>query len=67
MAQVYGWLFSSNIPAALSPMLAGWAFDRTGSFVLPFALVALGLLLALAMIPRQVNGASGGALPASAA
>ena len=32
ISQVYGWLFSANIPAAVSPIVAGMAFDRLGSF-----------------------------------
>ncbi len=42
--QIYGWLFSANIPAAAAPLLAGLVFDRTGSFILPLA--CGGLLLA---------------------
>ena len=32
LSQVYGWLFSANIPAAVSPIVAGMVFDRAGSF-----------------------------------
>ena len=32
VGRVYGWLFSANIPAAVAPMLAGFAYDLTGSF-----------------------------------
>ena len=32
ISQIYGWLFSANIPAAAAPVLAGMAFDRLGSF-----------------------------------
>jgi OFA family oxalate/formate antiporter-like MFS transporter len=32
ISQVYGWLFSANIPAAVAAILAGMAFDRLGSF-----------------------------------
>lgn len=32
LSQIYGWLFSANIPAAVSPIVAGVAFDRLGSF-----------------------------------
>jgi OFA family oxalate/formate antiporter-like MFS transporter len=32
IGQIYGWLFSANIPAAVSPIVGGIAFDRTGSF-----------------------------------
>jgi len=32
IGQIYGWLFSANIPAAAAPIVAGLAFDRIGSF-----------------------------------
>ena len=32
ISQVYGWLFSANIPAAVAPIVAGISFDRLGSF-----------------------------------
>ena len=32
LSQIYGWLFSANIPAAASPIVAGIAFDHLGSF-----------------------------------
>ena len=32
LSQIYGWLFSANIPAAASPIIAGIAFDHLGSF-----------------------------------
>lgn len=43
VSQIYGWLFSANIPAALSPILAGFAFDARGDFSLP--LIVIGGLL----------------------
>lgn len=49
VGQVYGWLFSANIPAAFAPMAAGFAFDRTGSFTAPLLAVA-GLLTAGALL-----------------
>lgn len=45
VGQIYGWLFSANIPAALSPILAGFAYDMSGNFNLP--MVVLGGLLTL--------------------
>lgn len=45
VGQIYGWLFSANIPAALSPILAGFAYDMSGNFNLP--LMVLGGLLTL--------------------
>ena len=43
VSQIYGWLFSSNIPASLSPILAGIVFDTLHSF--NFALYGLSALL----------------------
>ncbi|SDP55077.1 MFS transporter [Desulforhopalus singaporensis] len=43
IGQVYGSLFSSNIPASLAPIVAGLIYDFSGSFT-PF-LYGLGLLL----------------------
>jgi MFS transporter, OFA family, oxalate/formate antiporter len=45
VSRIYGWLFTANIPAALSPILAGLVFDITGDFAL--ALTGLALLLAI--------------------
>lgn len=49
VGRVYGLLFSSNIPAAAAPALAGFVYDRTGSFLLPFGAIAL-LLFAAAVL-----------------
>jgi OFA family oxalate/formate antiporter-like MFS transporter len=48
VGQTYSWLFSANIPAALSPLLAGYCYDRMGSFTLP--LVVIGVLLVLSSL-----------------
>ncbi len=48
VGQVYGWLFSANIPAALAPLAAGLIYDAVGSFT-P-ALAGLALLLAAASL-----------------
>ncbi len=48
VGQVYGWLFSANVPAALAPLLAGFVFDRSGDFT--FVLGGIGLLLLLAVL-----------------
>ncbi len=49
VSQIYGWLFSSNIPASLSPILAGLVFDSFHSFNLALyglsALLIAGVLL----------------------
>lgn len=49
IGQVYGWLFTSNIPAALSPILAGFVFDTYQSFNIALYILA-GLLLAGALL-----------------
>ncbi len=52
VGRVYGWLFSANIPAALAPVLAGFSYDRTGTFF-P-VLISLGaILLFAAWVVRQ--------------
>ncbi|MFZ3048382.1 MAG: MFS transporter, partial [Desulfatirhabdiaceae bacterium] len=46
VGRIYGLIFSANIPAALSPILAGMVFDHTGTFT-P-AMTALAILMATA-------------------
>ncbi len=55
VSQVYGWLFSSNIPASFSPILAGFIFDSFNSF--NFALFGLAALLiaGTALIHQKAN------------
>ncbi len=48
VGRAYGILFSANCPAALAPLLAGYVFDKTGSFTGP--LLALAVLLLLGSI-----------------
>lgn len=48
VGQVYGRLFSANIPAALAPILAGFGYDLTGSFAV--SLAALGIVLISAAV-----------------
>lgn len=43
LSRIYGWLFSANIPAAVSPIAAGVIFDRSGSF--GPALLGIALLM----------------------
>jgi OFA family oxalate/formate antiporter-like MFS transporter len=54
VAQVYGWLSSANILASQVPVLAGKAYERTGSFVVPITLAAAGLLIASLVAIRQI-------------
>jgi OFA family oxalate/formate antiporter-like MFS transporter len=55
LGQVYGWLFSANIPAALAPLAAGVVFDLGGTFT-P-ALWALAALLGAAALNVRSKGA----------
>ncbi len=47
VGQVYGWLFSANIPASVSPILAGMVYDYSGDFTAALWVVG-GLLVAAA-------------------
>lgn len=53
VSQIYGYLFSSNIPASMSPILAGLIFDTFHSF--NFALWSLGALLLLVAFVVRLN------------
>ena len=55
VGQVYGLLFSANIPAAISPMLSGYGYDHLGSFTLPLIVSALMLFFAVFIIRKQRN------------
>ncbi|MCG8637198.1 MAG: MFS transporter [Desulfobacterales bacterium] len=56
IGQIYGWLFTANIPASLAPILAGFVYDRFHNFT-P-ALVVLSVLLGFsAFMIRQKAGA----------
>lgn len=46
VASIYGWLFSANIPGAVAPLIAGYYFDKTGSFTVPLAAIAVLILIA---------------------
>lgn len=52
VGRVYGWMFSSNAPASFAPVLAGLAFDRTGSFALPLIGIAALAVLAAGLMTR---------------
>ena len=49
VGRIYSWLFSSNIPASLAPILAGIAFDTFHTFV-PILLSFAGMLLVYAIL-----------------
>jgi OFA family oxalate/formate antiporter-like MFS transporter len=55
VGQVYGWLFSSNVLAALAPLLAGLAYDLSGEFTT--VLRVIGALLLAAAIGMGRAGA----------
>jgi len=55
MAQFYGLLFSANIPAAASPVLAGICYDRNGDFTLAISILFLLLLTAAWLIGRRAQ------------
>ena len=55
VGQVYGWLFSANIPAALAPILAGFAYDRSGSFTVPLALLGAVLVVSAAVVGTRAR------------
>jgi OFA family oxalate/formate antiporter-like MFS transporter len=61
VAQIYGWLFSANIPASAAPLLAGAVFDRTRSFTPAFlALAALLFAAACTRADRSGPGRAAG-------
>ncbi len=63
VGQVYGWLFSANIPAALAPLAAGYTFDYTGHFFPALAGISLLMLIAVALATRYralIDGARHG-------
>jgi len=53
VGQVYSLLFSANIPAAMSPILAGYGYDYLGSFTLPLAVSAILLIFAAFIVGKQ--------------
>ncbi len=53
VGQVYGLLFSANIPAALAPLIAGLIYDSTGSFTPALYIVALMILAAAILHHRS--------------
>ncbi len=55
VGQVYGLLFSANIPAAVAPLVAGVAYDRTGSFTLPLWFLAGGLILVAMLVGKPLH------------
>jgi len=58
VGSIYGWLFSANIPGAVAPLLAGFLYDRSGSFTLALYLIA-ALILSAALLMRCSKSAFG--------
>jgi OFA family oxalate/formate antiporter-like MFS transporter len=54
VGQVYGWLFSANIPAAMAPILAGFGYDLTGSFTISLAVIGMVLISAAALVSLRL-------------
>jgi len=52
LGRIYGWLFSANIPASFCPVLAGFAYDATGSFTIPL-LVLVPIVAGAALLVRR--------------
>lgn len=52
VSQIYGWLFSSNIPASLAPILAGLVFDALNSFDMALYTLA-GLLFFASLLTHR--------------
>ena len=55
VGQVYGWLFSANVPAALAPLLVGFVYDRTGGFTSSLWVLGILLLVAALWVRRSGN------------
>ncbi len=55
VGQVYGWLFSSNILASLTPIFAGLVYDRMSNFNVVLY-VAAGLLVLGSLVVRLNTG-----------
>lgn len=55
LAQVYGLLFSANIPAAIAPVLFGLCYDSFGSFNLPVCCLVLMMFSAAFLVFRNAT------------
>ena len=52
VGQIYGWLFSANIPAALAPLAASYTYDYTGRFYPALAGISLVMLVTVVLVTR---------------
>ncbi len=57
VGQVYGWIFAANIPAALSPIIAGSLYDYTQSFTLPLGIIAAMMAVAALWVKKSLGQA----------
>lgn len=55
VGSIYGWLFSSNIPGAIAPLLAGFYYDRNRSFTIPLYIISVIIIIAIILL--QLNKA----------
>ncbi len=55
VGQVYAWLFSANIPAAMAPLIAGFIFDQTGHFTYVLISLSAVLLITAFIFARTPN------------
>jgi OFA family oxalate/formate antiporter-like MFS transporter len=53
VGQTYSWLFSSNIPAAAAPIIAGYSYDFSGSFYPALIGIALFMTGAAIIVSRS--------------
>lgn len=53
IGQIYGRIFSSNIPASIAPMIAGIMYDRFQSFTQAFLGISLLLLITICIVFHQ--------------
>jgi OFA family oxalate/formate antiporter-like MFS transporter len=57
--QIYAWLFSANIPAALAPIAAGFIYDLTGGFTISRLSIGALLLIATCLVSMNVKNING--------
>jgi MFS transporter, OFA family, oxalate/formate antiporter len=50
VGSIYGWLFSSNIPGAVAPLLAGFYYDHNGSFTIPLYVISFIIIVAIFLL-----------------
>lgn len=58
VTQVYAWLFSANIPAAVIGVLVGYCWERLTSFALPSAVI-VGLLFTSSLFIQKTRANKG--------